>query len=169
MGRRHPNPRRVKIHRNYSVDDVSRLFGTHKNTVRNWLRQGLETIDDQRPILILGAELARFLTRRRLSAKQKCGPGRIYCLPCREPKIPAGNIADCIQTSPVAGSLCGICPDCGRLIYRRVNLGRLASVRGNLEIATTMRRERLAESEKPIVNCDLPDKVETYEEPQPAK
>jgi hypothetical protein len=135
MGSRHPNPRLVKIHRNYSVEDVSRLFRIHKNTVRNWLNDGMERIDDYRPILILGLELARFVTERRNRAKQKCGPGRIYCLPCRAPKIPAGNMADCIPSSINAGSLCGICPDCNRLIYRRVNLQNLDAVKGNLEIA----------------------------------
>jgi hypothetical protein len=169
MGQRHPNPRLAKIHRNYTVEDVSRLFSVHKNTVRNWLKLGLETIDDRRPTLILGAELVRFLTQRRNGAKRKCGPGRIYCLPCRTPKIPAGNIADCIPTSITAGSLCGICPDCSRLIYRRVNLSRLDAVRGDLEITLTKRCERLGESGKPIVICDLPNKAENHEEPQPAE
>jgi hypothetical protein len=169
MGQRHPNPRLAKIHRNYSVEDVSRLFSVHKNTVRNWLNQGLEAIDDQRPILILGAELVRFLKQRRINAKQKCGPGRFYCLPCRAPKIPAGNFADCIQTSVGAGSLCGICPDCNRLMYRRVNLQELNAVRGDLEITVRKRCERLGESEKPIVKCDLPNKAENHEEPQPAE
>src|SRR5260221_11249883 len=54
MGSRHPNPRRVKIHRNYSVEDIARLFGIHKNTVRNWLKQGLATIANLRPLLALG-------------------------------------------------------------------------------------------------------------------
>jgi len=154
MGQRHPNPRLAKIHRNYSVEDVSRLFRVHKNTVRNWLGHGLSAIDDRRPILILGAELVRFLTERRIKAKQKCGPGRIYCLPCRTPKIPAGNIADCIPTSERAGSLCGICPDCNRLIYRRVNLQQLDTVRGDLEITIRRRGERIEETANPNVNCD---------------
>jgi hypothetical protein len=49
MGLRHPNARLVKIHRNYSVEDISRLFRLHKNTVRNWLKEGLTAIDDRRP------------------------------------------------------------------------------------------------------------------------
>jgi predicted transcriptional regulator len=110
VGYRHPNPRLVKIHRNYSVEEIARLFGLHKNTIRNWLKQELAAIDDHRPMLILGRELSRFLQERRQRGKQSCGPGRIYCIACREPKVPAGNMADCIATSPSAGNLCGICP-----------------------------------------------------------
>ena len=56
MGSRHPNPRLAKIHRSYSVDEVSRLFKIHKNTARNWLREGLTAIDDQRPAIVQGVE-----------------------------------------------------------------------------------------------------------------
>jgi Helix-turn-helix domain len=117
MGHRDPNPRLVKVHRNYSVEEIARLFGLHKNTVRNWLKQGLPAIDDRRPTPVLGRELLRFLQERRQRAKQSCGPGRIFCIACRAPKVPAGKMADCTPTGPLAGNLCGICPDCHRLIY----------------------------------------------------
>jgi hypothetical protein len=153
MGARHPNPRLVKIHRNYSVEEIAQLFGIHKNTVRNWLRQGLSTIDGQRPTLVLGTELVQFLRDRRRKAKQTCGPGRIYCIACRAPKVPAGNMADCVPIS-CAGNLCGICPDCDRLIYRRVNLNNIDAVRGGLEIRITQPPTRLRETTDPSVNCD---------------
>jgi hypothetical protein len=154
MGHRRPNPRLAKIHRSYSVEEVSRLFAVHKNTVRNWLRQGLATIDGCRPTLIQGLELRRFLTERRARAKQTCGPGRIYCLPCRAPKVPAGNMTECIVTSRTAGTLQGICPDCNRMIYRRVNPQKLRAIRGDLDVTLTQARPRIEETPKPIVNCD---------------
>lgn len=154
MGYRHPNPRLAKINRNYSVEEISRLFAVHKNTVRNWLRQGLKPIDDQRPTLIRGEELRRFLTDRRERTKQACGPGRIYCLPCRAPKVPAGKMADCIETGDNAGTLQGICPDCDRMIYRRVNPQKLAAVRGDLEVTVTQARPRIGDTLEPNVNCD---------------
>jgi hypothetical protein len=154
MGARHPNPRLVKIHRNYSVEDIARLFSIHKNTVRSWLKQGLTAIDDRRPALILGRELLRFLQQRREKAKQSCGPGRMFCIACRAPKVPAEKIADCIPTSPLAGNLCGICPDCDRLIYRRVNLAKIDAIRGELEITFTQPRPRERERAVPSVNCD---------------
>jgi hypothetical protein len=143
-----------KIHRNYSVEEVSRLFGVHKNTVRTWLRQGLEPVDDQRPTLVRGQELSRFLINRRARTKQACGPGRIYCLACRAPKVSAGKMADCIQTGESTGTLQGICPDCNRMIYRRVNPQKLAAVRGDLEVTVTQARPRIEDTTKPNVNCD---------------
>ena len=134
MGYRHPNPRLVKIHRNYSVEQIARLFGTHKNTVRKWLKEGLPAIDDQRPTLVLGHELSRFLIERRQTTKQSCGPGRIFCVACRAPKVPAGQHGGLHLHERHDGNLCGICPDCGRLIYRRVNLAKIKEVRGDLEI-----------------------------------
>jgi helix-turn-helix protein len=154
MGHRHPNPRLAKIHRSYSVEDASRLFKIHKNTVRNWLKQGLEPIDDQRPTVIRGLELRRFLTDRRVRAKQACGSGRIYCLPCRAPKVPAGNMAECIATDDTTGSLQGICPDCNRMIYRRVNPQKLNAVRGDLDVTVTQAGPRIEEMTKPNVNYD---------------
>src|SRR6266508_815248 len=82
----------VKIHRNYSVEQIASLCGKHKNTVRAWLRDGLKSIDSSRPILVHGQVLADFLKARRAAAKRPCPPGHLYCFKCREPKPPAEGI-----------------------------------------------------------------------------
>jgi hypothetical protein len=144
----------AKIHYSYSVEELARLFGVHKNTVRNWCKQGLQSIDDNRPTLIRGQDARRFLAERRARTKQACGPGRIYCLPCRAPKVPAEKIADCVQTGETTGSLQGICPDCNRMIYRRINPKKLDAVRGDLDISVTQAPLRIEGTAKPNVNCD---------------
>jgi hypothetical protein len=154
MGARHPNPRLAKIHRSYSVEEIARLFKVHKNTVRTWLKQGLAAIDGRRPTVARGEELRRFLIERRARAKRACGPGRIYCLPCRAPKVPALLMAECVATGATAGTLQGICPDCNRMIYRRVNPQKLAEVRGDLDVTFTQAGPRIAETSKPNVNRD---------------
>jgi hypothetical protein len=154
MGYRHPNPRLLKIHHTYSADELARLLKVHKNTVRNWFRQGLPPIDGHRPILVRGQAARQFLIERRARSKQTCGPGRIYCLPCRAPKVPAGTIAECIQTGETTGSLQGICPDCDRMIYRRVNPEKLEAVRGNLDVTIRQAMLRIAEIGMPNVDCD---------------
>ena len=57
----------------------------------------------------------------------------------------AGNLADYIPITLVSGNLRGICPNCECLIHRRVSLGKLVAVRGELEIAFPQASKRIAE------------------------
>lgn len=84
--KRHPNHRLAKIHRNYTVEEVTDLFGVHRNTVREWVKRGLPIIDTKRPMLILGQELGIFLKAHRTKNKQSCAPGEFYCLRFRAPE-----------------------------------------------------------------------------------
>lgn len=153
--KRHPNPRLVKIHHNYTVEEIARRFSVHRNTVREWIKQGLPTIDKKRPYLILGRDLAVFLQARRKKNKRTCQPGEIYCVRCRAPKTPAGNMADYITVTETLGNLVGICPDCGALINRRVSLAQLEQIRGQLDIRMPQALRHISESTQPSVNSDL--------------
>jgi hypothetical protein len=155
MATRHPNHRRVKIHRNYTVEEVAKLYGRYRNTVREWIRRGLPTIDRKRPMLILGRDLAEFIQARRLKNKQKCQPGEIYCVRCRTPRKPAEEMADCQPITTTLGNLIGICPNCESIMYRRVNLAKLEQVRGSLVITMTQALPHIGESSQPSVNSDL--------------
>ena len=63
-------------------------------------------------------------------------------------------MAECVVTGDTTGSLQGICPDCGRMIYRRVNPQKLEAVRGDLDVTVTQAKARIEETTKPNVNCD---------------
>ena len=139
MGARYPNPRRVKIHLSYSVDEAARVCGVHKNTIRRWLKQGLEPIEGRGQSLILGHVLRSFLERRREKAKCPLQPGFMYCFRCRARKEPADRMADLIRTIrptvvATTGNLKGLCPDCLAVMNRKVSLANLSAVRGNLDI-----------------------------------
>ena len=77
MKRRHPNYRLVKIHRSYTVEEIAKLFDIHKNTVRHWIKEGLETTNDKRPMLILGHVLAAFLQARRVKKSRPASRGTL--------------------------------------------------------------------------------------------
>lgn len=155
MGKRNPNHRLVKIHRSYTVEEVARLFSVHKNTVRAWVKCGLPTCDQKRPILILGHDLASFLQARRAKHKHPCRTGEIYCVRCRGPKVPAGEMADYVPVTETIGNLEAICPDCSLIMNRRVNLANLSRVRGNMDIRFPQALQRLTESSQPTANSDL--------------
>ena len=155
MRKRHLNPRLAKIHRNYTVDEVAQLFDVHRNTVREWVKRGLPTNDDKRPMLILGRELVAFLTARRAKNKHTCPPGKIYCVRCRAPRAPAGEMVDYVPLTATLGNLVAICSACETMMYRRVSRARLEQVRGNLDITMPQALEHIGESEEPTVNSDL--------------
>jgi hypothetical protein len=159
MGKRHPNHRRVKIHRSYTVEEIARMLSAHKNTVRAWVKAGLPTCDEKRPMLILGQHLASFLQSRRARYKQTCRPGEIYCVRCRGPKAPAGEMADYVPLTKIIGNLVAICPDCSSIMNRRVNLAKLAQVRGKMDIKFPQALQRIGESNRPSVNSDLKEGI----------
>jgi hypothetical protein len=139
MGIRHPNYQLVKVHFTYTVEEIAMLFGFHRNTVRDWIKNsGLPKVDDKRrPTLIWGPDLRDFLVRRRQKNKQRCEPGQIYCVGCREAVNPAENMADYRPRTTTSGNLEGLCPACGSLINRVVTLAKLEQVRGKLDIRMT--------------------------------
>jgi hypothetical protein len=155
MRKRHPNHRHVKIHRSYTVEEIARLLGPHKNTLRQWIKEGLPTSDKRRPTLVLGRDLMEFLQARRARGKRTCLPGQIYCVRCRAPKFPAGDMADYQPVTEKLGNLVAICPDCDCMINRRVSVAKLGQVRGRLDITLPQALRHLSESNDPSVNSDL--------------
>ncbi|MGH7971906.1 MAG: helix-turn-helix domain-containing protein [Limisphaerales bacterium] len=155
MRKRRPNPRLVKIHRSYTVEEAARLFGIHKNTVREWIRTGLPTSDQKRPALILGCDLAAYLQARRRKHTRPCQPGEIYCVRCRAPKRPAGDMADCQPITETLGTLMGICPDCEAMIYRRASMAKLPAIQGTLNVTFAEAQRPLSESNAHTVNSDF--------------
>lgn len=167
MKKRHPNPRLPKIHRNYTVEEVANLFGVHRNTVREWVKRGLPTNDNRRPMLILGGDLVTFLRTRRAKNKRPCQPGEIYCVRCRQPKAPAGNMVDYQPVTGTLGNLIAICPDCEVIMYRRVSLTKLAQVRGKLEIRMPQALLHIDETAQLSVNSDLRKEGAVHDYAQP--
>jgi excisionase family DNA binding protein len=136
--------RRVKIHRSYTVAELASKIGAHKQTVSRWIAAGLPTIDARRPYLIRGEDFRAFVKARE-PLRQKCRPGEFYCVGCRIPKRPAGDMADYVPRTASRGSLVGICPTCGRMIYRAVTRAKIGEASGGLDIAYPHGEQRINE------------------------
>ena len=155
MTSRRCNPRLVKIHRSYTVEEVAKLFGMHKNSVRAWIKRGLPTSDNRRPTLILGRDLATFLQAQRTKNKRACKPGEMYCVRCRLPKKPAGDMVEYQPITEKIGNLIALCPDCNAIMNRRICLARLPQIRGQMEITFPQALPHISESNHATVNCYL--------------
>jgi hypothetical protein len=149
------NPRLAKIHRSYTVEEIAALYSVHRNTVRQWIKGGLPVVDQRRPVLVLGAALAEHLRIKRTVNKRPCRPGEIYCMRCREPRVPAGANVRYHPITPTQGNLVGLCPNCSAGLYRRVSATNLGQFEGLLRITLPPAGEHIGESAQPPANSDF--------------
>ncbi len=158
---------RIKTGICYEVAEIAKLFGMHRNTVRHWLREGLKTIDDRRPLLIHGAALKAFLAERQTARKHVCGPGELFCFKCRVPRTPYGGMADVAEHTAKIARLTAICSVCETAMHRtirRADLGKLALVL-NLK---SMASERLKDCPQANADCDF-EKGRLHAETEPVE
>lgn len=124
-GSKSPDRRRIRTLRTYSVPEMAALLDVHDNTVRRWLKNGLETIDGRSPTLVHGAELRRYLDSRAKGRKQKCEPDQMYCLRCRAPCLPTPGSVHIADLNEKTVRLVGACWACGGQICRAGSASRL--------------------------------------------
>ena len=128
MSRRRAAARRVKIHRNYTVEEASAVTGLHKNTIRRWIITGtLPALTEQRPHLILGRDLHAMLNPPK-TAPNRLKPCECYCVKCRRAQRPALGMVDYVVLNATTGMLQGLCPDCGTLMYRNASRASLTAI-----------------------------------------
>ena len=149
------NPNLVKLHRSYAVGELADRLGVHKNTVRQWQRDGLAPIDGGRPVLFQGRTVRAFLGARNASRKRPCPPGTLYCVRCREPRAPGGGMVDFIPITPLSGNLRAICADCGTLMHRRARASAVAAVLPGIEVQIAEAFGRLMGKPAPSPNSDF--------------
>ena len=152
--------RRVKLHRSYTISELSALVGAHKHTIGRWIAAGLQTTDARRPLLIHGADFHAFM-KARAPIKQRCQPGEFYCLGCRAPRRPALDMADYHPRTALRGSLSGICPECDKMIYRATTLAKLDAIKGGLDVAFPTARRRIDDSVSAVPNAVFKEVCET--------
>lgn len=152
--RRCPGKRGVKVHRNYTVDEAARVLGVAKITVRRWIKGGLPALTDRKPTLILGSDLAQFLSHRK-TARQACQPHECFCVKCRGPRRPAADMAEFIHLTPTLGNLRGICPICGTLMHKRIRRDALEPLHRILDLTFAKGLPRITERADPSLNDHL--------------
>lgn len=149
------NPNLAKINRSYTVEEVAALYGVHKNTVRNWIKNGLPVCDDQKPCLILGQDLRLFLQSKRKKRKQKCKPDEMYCLRCKAPRLPVENMVDYIPITETTGRLIGMCSSCETVINKITSLAKLSLMKGKIDIQLPKDEKHIGDRNNPLLNSDF--------------
>lgn len=149
------NPFKVKLHFSYTAGELAACLGVHKNTVRNWRREGLAPVDEVRPVLFQGAVVRAFLMKRNAKRKQPCPPGTLYCLRCREPSEPAQGMIEYTPMKPASGNLRATCLRCEATMHRRIREADIARLMPGCTVQHRRGHSSLIEGAEPSLTCDL--------------
>ena len=117
------------------------------------LQRGLPAITDQRPILILGEDLATFLRARR--KRQPCALDELFCFKCRKPRKAALRLADFTAKSSTGGNLTALCEDCGTVMNKRLAMGNLPALTTVLDVSIRQAKPHISDSPQPCLNDPL--------------
>ena len=150
------NPRRAKLHRSYTIVELADRLDVHKHTVRGWVKAGLPTVDGTRPALIHGDEFQVWWRARAKAKKRPLQPGQLYCVKCREGKIPALRMVEYVQLSRTSGNLKALCECCGTMMHRRVRRDEISLIMTGLDVKITEARASIDEPTNPSLNTDQP-------------
>ena len=121
--------RRVKMHRSYTHEQLADVAGVTIGTVRRWQKAGLPCLTDTRPFLVQGSDFKLFHAEKLAGAKTKLQPFEVYCLGCKEPRIPQSGLVDFEPMDEARVRIMAICPTCERMarrIIRRRDLPKWA-------------------------------------------
>ena len=150
------NPRLAKLHRSFTVFELAELLGVHRNTVRQWIKEGLPVLDGAKPILILGSEFQAWWAKRTNARNRPCQPGQLYCFKCREPKAPAFGMVDYTAKNAVTGNLKAMCETCGTMMHRRTRRADIAARMPGLDVQIMQAPSSIDAQTHPSSNCDNP-------------
>ena len=112
---------RPRKHFVYSVDDLMKLYAVTRNTVSNWVKEGLRPSDGSVPYVFGGEEVQRFHDARQLTSSAPLRKGEFKCLGCRGRVFPEPQGLSLARTASGGGSVMGRCPDCDRVVTKRVD------------------------------------------------
>lgn len=112
--------RKIKKAKSYTNAELARLTDKSEATVRKWAKDGLPTLQNCRPHLIIGEDARLFLEARYHGQKRKLKIGEIRCFTCQQRKMLAFGMAEIVIREPSGWQLRGTCACCGNLGSRWV-------------------------------------------------
>jgi hypothetical protein len=137
------NPNLIKIHRSYTFEELASVLAVHKNTVSNWVKDGLHCLKDRRPYLILGHEAKTYLKTKKASRKQKCNADELYCMRCKRPSKPFDNYLEYSSLTGTKGCLTGFCNHCECTINKFISHANLSSYELIFEITLPIAKKHI--------------------------
>ena len=131
--------RKIKIHSQYTYEQLADVLGVSVQTVRLWRQDGLDVLVSQKPHLILGFALKDFLNKRSNKPERRLARDQFLCMTCNAPRRAYGSMADYLPYTATRGRLEALCEACQWLCGKFASPRLCAELAPILTIATRKR------------------------------
>ncbi|AVX04943.1 hypothetical protein MXMO3_02430 [Maritalea myrionectae] len=132
------NYTRAKKNRVYDVEAICETFSVHKNTVTNWRKSVLSSIDERQPLLFKGSELRLFLKQRQLEQKQKLRLGQFKCFSCKARTWPEPRSWNFEEGTSTCFWAHATCPECEKGVQKAISGAQYQQICKALESNITL-------------------------------
>lgn len=115
------NIHKIQTRRSYNLTEIASLYSIDRKTCGRWVKnEGLKVIEENvKPILVMGADLKDFITKRKAERKTHLEENESFCLKCRKAVIPKMGSEKIVKTGKRIGKenkeqfqkigICGVC------------------------------------------------------------
>lgn len=129
MGKRIYPLNAIKYWYCYDVDELYKLIAVNEKTILEWKRKGLKTIDNKQPFLFYGCDVKAFLGSLNESNKCKTEFHQLFCMKCKEGKIPLKKQIQLIPNDNKFLKLKAICQTCKNVMFKNYKLDDLQKIK----------------------------------------
>lgn len=126
---------RIKANKSYQVAELAETAGVSIQTIRNWIRAGMQRVDGNRPTIIMGFQALDYLKARMAKTRRPLALGEFYCLRCKAPRAALGAMAEYEPTSDTSGRLKALCDTCECACNRNVRASDLPAIGEVMRVA----------------------------------
>lgn len=123
----------IKSFRSYTINEAAEVSGVSARTIRNWIAQGLQVMDSERPVLIRGDDLRKFIKKQRADRKIETPSDEFYCVCCKKARKAAEGFADCTITGNRV-KLTAFCEVCETVVSKSIPEARIPIISRTLEL-----------------------------------
>ena len=124
---------RIKALRCYTIEEAAEVSDVSPRTISNWVTSGLPIMRNERPALLRGDDLIKFIKNQRKQRKHHLALDRFYCVRCRVPRKAAGDVFEC-QASGQHLTLIAMCNACETIPRKPISHTNLSKLRDLLEV-----------------------------------
>ena len=151
---------RIRYWYTYEIDEICALyadFSLHPQTVRKWVKQGLQTIDKGKPTLIYGYGLIQYLRKKNTANKTQTAFNEMFCMSCQDARpILRNEIA--VEQKARFLKVQGVCLTCKANMFKNYKMQDLLNLRQSFKLIGV---SELYDDAKPSVKTHIHAQSET--------